>query len=429
MYICILMAEFLIDIADTTLFLINEMSPYLLLGLLIAGVLHEFVKPKAIKHFLGKENLRSVINAAILGIPLPLCSCGVIPTGISIYKDGASKGATISFLISTPQTGVDSILATYSIVGLPFAILRPIIALITGIIGGTTSNILDSDRNKSLIVTDAKTDNSKPDKNPVFRIFRYAFSDFLEDIAGWLMLGIVIAVAINIVVPDNFFSTYVQNDLLGMVLILIVSLPMYICATGSVPIAAVLMMKGLSPGAALVFLMAGPATNIATMTVIAKAMGKKSLSIYLTAIILGSIGIGILTDYLLPREWFLVASESANFHQGHLIPQWISYFSSILLFVLILRIYYMKYFVVKALTKSRSEHQQITIRVKGMNCNHCKMSIEKRLMQITGIKSVAVDLLKQQAVIEGDNLNIDQIKTGIEELGFVFDGTVYRSQP
>ncbi len=224
-------------------FLFIEMAPWLLFGFLFAGILHVYMPKGSVQKYMGGKNIKSVIYAALLGIPLPLCSCGVIPTGISFYKEGASKGATVSFLISTPQTGVDSILATYSLLGLPFAILRPIVAVFSGILGGVISN----NGSSAQISQDVKDEVFPEEKqgNKFKIMLHYAFNEFLMDIAKWLIIGLAIAALISMLLPADFFALYLDNELLSMVIVLAASIPIYVCATGSIPIAADLMMKGL----------------------------------------------------------------------------------------------------------------------------------------------------------------------------------------
>jgi len=186
--------------------LMLEMSPYLLLGFLFAGILYAWFPKEKVTRYLGKSNTRSVINAALLGVPLPLCSCGVIPTGISFYKSGASKGSTISFLISTPQTGVDSIMVTWSLLGLPFAIFRAIIALISGIFGGVLSNRFLSNEIK---VDDTDSASVEiPRKIGIWGMLNYAFIEFMEDIVKWLVIGLFIAAALAVILPEDFFLSY-----------------------------------------------------------------------------------------------------------------------------------------------------------------------------------------------------------------------------
>lgn len=321
------------------LHLINEMSPYLLLGFLIAGLMHAFVPGKYYTKYLSGNNLRSVINAALLGIPLPLCSCGVIPTAISLRKEGASRGAVISFLIATPQTGVDSIAATYSLMGLPFALTRPIVALITAMFGGQLVNKTVNESDEEPVIEDEHEEKEhhcchhdydedtcthhhdheeeehchchhaevSSDMGFLAKLrvaLQYAFVDMVEDIGKWLVVGLVVAALITILVPDEFFAIFAGNTWLSILLVLAISIPMYICATGSIPIAVAMMIKGLTPGAALVMLMAGPAANMASILIIRHQLGMKTLIAYLSAIIGGAILFGIGIDYLLPREWF-----------------------------------------------------------------------------------------------------------------------------
>lgn len=315
-----------------------EMSPYLLLGFFIAGILNELFKGKTLKKYIGGSNFKSVLNASLIGVPLPLCSCGVIPTGISIHKSGASKGSAISFMISTPQTGVDSILVTWSLLGLPFALLRPVIAFITGIIGGLFTNFLI--RNE--VVTIEKTIESHNHKEPGIsflskfkRAMKYAFMDFLDDISLWLFIGLIIAAFISVIIPDDFFTSYIGNNYLSMLIVLLASVPLYVCATSSVPIAAALMLKGLNPGAALVFLMAGPATNAATIIVIGRTLGMRALSGYLASIIGGALFFGVLIDLFLPARWFIPVFMQNTHHHSHEGISWIYIISSAILVILL----------------------------------------------------------------------------------------------
>lgn len=403
--------------------LINEMSPYLLLGFFIAGVLHVVMPNHKVVKYLGGNNLKSVVNAAILGVPLPLCSCGVIPTGMSFYKNGASKGSTVSFLISTPQTGVDSIMVTYSLLGLPFAILRPLIAFVTGICGGIFTNRLHENNPEPVSVA---TKDSTPKGNPFVSVFKYAFIEFIQDIAKWLVIGIVIAALISVLIPDGFFTAYLNYPLLSMLIVLVAAVPLYVCATGSVPIAAVLIMKGLSPGAALVFLMAGPATNAATITMIGKVMGRKALIGYLGSIIGGALLFGLIIDYFLPAQWFTnVVCHNHNHHA--MLPLWLQVFSSITLGVLLLNAFRLKYFSKNKLTDVVKSSNNIamdikTINVKGMTCNHCKANVEKGIMGVEGIKEVSIDLQHGKVTISADKIDLNKIKDTVEGLGYTYGG-------
>lgn len=309
--------EQILDGLQQMLAIVNEMSPYLLLGFFFAGVMHAFIPGAVYSRYLAGNNFRSALYATLFGIPLPLCSCGVIPTAMSLRKEGASKGATVSFLIATPETGVDSIAATYSLMGLPFAIVRPITALITSVFAGSLVNACskedDASENESEDACEEESHccfHSKAEKeNPTFadkckEVFEYAFVEMMGDIGKWLAIGLVIAGLITVFVPDSFFEIFKGNTLLSMLLVLCIAIPMYICATGSIPIAVALMMKGLTPGAALVLLMAGPACNMASLLVIGKRLGSKTLILYLISIITGAVLAGIVIDQM-PSEWFM----------------------------------------------------------------------------------------------------------------------------
>ena len=348
------------------LHLINQMSPYLLLGFLLAGIMHAFIPKRYFTRYLSKPDLRSVVNAALLGIPLPLCSCGVLPTAMSLRKEGASKGAATSFLIATPQTGVDSIIATFSLMGLPFAVIRPIVALVTALFGGTLVNVIDKEKPEKAEEAEhccCHHDEEEAEhccchheeeeaghccchheeeeaghccchheadaKQTTFFgkclvALRYAFVDMIADIGKWLVLGLVIAALITVLVPDTFFAVFADNTWLSILLVLAISIPMYICATGSIPIAVALMLKGLTPGAALVLLMAGPAANFASILVIRKQLGLRTLMAYLAAIVGGAIGGALVIDYLLPRAWFTdhLVQMSAHCVEGASWFQW-----------------------------------------------------------------------------------------------------------
>ncbi len=408
--------------------LVNEMAPYLLLGFLFAGILRVVFPKKIITRYMGHRNFRSVLNASLLGVPLPLCSCGVLPTGIGFFKNGASRGSTISFLISTPQTGVDSILATYSLLGLPLAIIRPVVALITGVFGGSMGNMADK-RGENVKVEETSREE-KHDRS-VKELFRYGFVELLQDISKWLIIGMLVAAFLSVLIPDDFFIKNIGSEYLAMVLMLAASVPLYICATGSIPIAAVLLMKGLSPGAALVLLMAGPATNIATMAVIGNAMGKKSLRIYLASIIGGALFFGILVNELIPREWIL-GSIPLDIHGAlHEHPAgWLQWISSAALGLLIVNGYVMKAITRRrnrTIDKTTTEHMKAnihTFRVEGMTCSHCKTNVESGLKKDPTLKVVLADPGQNMVTIEAESIIDSNIQQTIESLGYSFKGRV-----
>lgn len=408
--------EYLINFLDAIWGIFLEMSPYLLLGFLIAGILNVVVTKKLVTRYLGKRGIWSSIKAAILGVPLPLCSCGVIPTGISFRKNGASAGATNSFLISTPQTGVDSMMITYSMMNIYWAILRPIAAFVTGIAGGIITDKLVKDDP----ITAQTVEQIEPSiaADSIFkRIFRYAFIDLLSDISRQLLLGIVLAVLFMLLIPPNLFTEYLHSPLINMVIILVISVPLYVCATGSVPIAASFLLVGMSPGAVLVFLMAGPATNAATITVLWRSIGKKATLIYLATIILGSMAFGIVIDYGIIDTQLFVNVPSLNQHHIH-GTDWIAVLSSVLLIALLIFVELKKIFYKPI--KNKPMNNLYT--VEGMTCNHCKSSVEKNVQKLEGVTLVVADPNNNEVLIEGNNLNQAEIESTINELGFVFKG-------
>jgi len=434
------MLEYIILYINELFFLFREMAPWLLLGLVFAGILKVWFPQKQIDRYLGKATFKSSLNAALLGIPMPLCSCGVIPTGISFFKNGASKGATNSFLISTPQTGVDSILATYSMLGWPFALLRPVVAFFTGVLGGILTNFFVKEKSKPVdSFADVKIDTKalktedgecnddscecqtppKDSRHSIVRAADYAFVELLQDIAKWLVIGFLLAAFISVLLPDDFFSRFKGLGLVELLVVLVASVPIYICATGSIPIAAVLLMKGVSPGAALVFLMAGPATNVATMTVLGKTMGRKSLIVYLVTIIGGAVLFGLLTNWFIPGEFIL--SKVAHLHEGEheMLPKWLQLGSALVLFVFLVGGYFIQKFQKK---KKMIKSEGIIITVEGMTCSHCEATVKRNLEALEGIKHVVADNSKNEVKIEGDKIDLETVKTTINKLGYTYKG-------
>ena len=397
--------------------LLNEMSPFLLLGFLFAGILHEFIPQTVYRKSLAKGDFRSVLLAALIGVPLPLCSCGVLPTAMSLRREGVSKGATVSFLISTPQTGVDSIIATASLLGLPFAVIRPIVAFVTALLGGCMVNKFCKEEEAATIEKHSDTAGNKGFVAKCIGSLKYAFVDMLQDIGKWIVIGLVIAAAITVLVPDGFFTAYNDKPIVSMLIVLAFSIPMYLCATGSIPIAAALMLKGLSPGAALVLLMAGPATNTAAILVINKVLGKRTMILYLFTIIVSAIGFGLLIDYIMPQEWF----------QTHIVPQgdmsdccsahataWWKWASSVLFTILIIVAFAIKYFEPKNSTTMKK-----SFKIKGMMCNHCKANVERNIAKIEGVTAVSVDLEAGIAYVDG-NFDVNKVIETIDSLGYEY---------
>ncbi len=408
-----------------------EMAPWLILGFLFAGILKVWFPQKQIDRYLGKKSFRSTLNASLLGIPMPLCSCGVIPTGISFFRNGASRGATNSFLISTPQTGVDSIMATYSLMGWPFAVIRPVIAFFTGILGGILTNITEkkaTDTAPLFKIAPENHDNpncseesccceasASPPKSKLYQLLHYGFVEMLQDIGKYLIVGLMLAALISVVLPVGFFEKYTSGGMVEMLIVLASSVPLYICATGSIPIAAVLLLKGVSPGAAIVFLMAGPATNIATITVIGKTMGRKSLIAYLVSIVGGALLFGTLVNAFIPQEWLMrhILFDAGHTHSA--LPEWLTTGSAVVIIALTAFAMYLKYRTRNNTIQESSSTQ--TFRVEGMTCNHCKANVEKNIAQLDGVGHIEINLTKGAITVTG-TVDPEKIKAVIISLGY-----------
>jgi len=327
-----------------------EASPYILFGLLAGGVLYTLFPQEKIQSFLGRKSFGSVLKASLLGIPLPLCSCGVIPAALALRRRGASRGATTSFLISTPETGLESIALTYGLMGPFMAIIRPIAALITSATAGVLVNAVDrNDASAPAIATQTcstcNSDTCETSHSYYDRLkssMHYIFTDLLGDIGSWLLLGFVVSGLILAFMPHDFFERVIGPDWVTMLLMLVIGLPMYICASASTPIAAALMLKGVSPGAALILLMVGPATNVATMLIVSRELGKKSTVIYIASIIVCSLLIAIAVNAL-AGYWNINFALSFSPEQ-EMLPSWIGITSMIVLLGFVLDHYRRKFF-------------------------------------------------------------------------------------
>lgn len=393
--------------------MLGQMSPYILLGFLIAGVMHAFIPRRTMARHLSGSGWRAVTKAVLLGVPLPLCSCGVLPTAIGMRRGGASKAATTSFLVATPQTGVDSIAATWAMLGPAFAVVRPVAALVTALFGGVAvghADKVDAACASGSVVAEEELPGGFGAK--CVAALRYGFIDLVSSIGGWLVAGLVIAALITVYVPDDFFGILGRTPILSMIAVLVIAVPMYVCATGSIPIALSLVMKGLSPGTALVLLMAGPAANFASFTLISREMGRKIAIVYLLAIVIGAMAFGLAIDYLLPASWFDISGKCGACHGGaHMsLLAWTS--SGILVCLLV-------YAFICRLTHKTTITGTMTKEyiVKGMNCPHCQATVTKAISGIEGVTAVDVDLKSGRASVEGEH-NAEALKTAVRAAGF-----------
>jgi uncharacterized membrane protein YraQ (UPF0718 family) len=328
--------NFIVNILLAAWYLLVESSVYIIFGLIVAGFLQIFLRPDTIAHHLGHGRFRSVFKAALLGIPIPLCSCGVLPTALSLKKQGANNGATTAFMIATPESGVDSIAITYALMDPIMTIARPVSAFLTATLAGILENMVSFRETQSSIPSGSSLSldsccrgnyhHSKECHKPpsfmkkLYLGFRYALVEFWGDLAGWFLVGILIAGVITSLIPDDIFTRYFGSGLAAMLFMLVIGIPLFICATASTPIAAALILKGVSPGAALVFLLAGPATNAASLTVLMGILGKRATVIYLTTIALAAVICGLAVEQVYGT---LGLSAQAMIGQAsEIIPGW-----------------------------------------------------------------------------------------------------------
>lgn len=400
-----------------------EIAPYLFIGLFFAGLLHVIFKKDFVAKHLGKNNFLATVKAALMGVPLPLCSCGVIPTALYLRRQNASKGSTLSFLISTPQTGVDSIIATYGMMGPVFAVFRPLAAFVMGITGGVITNVLTKNDDDNIVppkevCTDCASDKPTPESlwHKIQSGFVYAFKNFLDDISIQLVVGVVLAGFISFAIPDNFFEQFGGNGFGGMLIMIAFGIPLYVCATASIPIAVSLMLKGISPGAAFVFLVVGPATNAATIALIGNAMGKKIVAIYLAVISVFAISFGFLLNWI-----FDLFGDISNFqlmHHEHGIP-WYLTIMMIFFSIFLIGSFYRKIFPKKKIFIEPMEvnMKKQTFNIEGMTCNHCVMNVKNAIEAVENVTNVNVSLADKQAVISGDFDSASVIEA-IERAGY-----------
>ncbi|MDX1536895.1 SO_0444 family Cu/Zn efflux transporter [Arsukibacterium sp.] len=352
-------------------------APWLLVGLVVAAIMKVWIPMSWLQQQLGGDGIKPVIKGALLGAPLPLCSCGVIPAAMQLRRGGAGKGATVAFLSATPETGVDSISVSYVLLGPVMAIVRPVAAIISAIVSGLlvgkasepaipvtepapalpTAKSCCAGKAAAVISEPVKasccaTNQTKAAKLTLWQQakqgLQYSSGKLLSDFYLWLLLGLFFAALVQTLVPMDYLTQY-GSSIWTMLLMVLISVPMYVCATASTPIAAAMMLVGISPGAALVFMQAGPATNIATISVVYKELGSRALAAYLFGVIVMSVLFGWLLDQGL--AYFDISVQGAMQHQHSVLPGWLELAAALLLAGLILRIIW------RQLNQRRLRHQ------------------------------------------------------------------------
>ena len=383
------------------------LAPWLLLGACIAGAMHILFPKNFIQGQL--QGWGGVAKAVLIGVPLPLCSCGVIPAGMGLKRDGASDGATLGFLISTPQTGIDSILVSASFLGWPFALFKLASAALMGWVGGALTLVFKDDR------FSAEKDERFVETSSENQNFREAFHHglfLIQSIWRWLVVGILISAAIEVFIPHSTLAHFgTMGPVASSLAVLAISVPLYVCATSSVPIAAALVAGGMPTGLALVFLMAGPATNVATIGVIYRGFGIRVLLIYLGVILVGSTGLGLAFDMVWAADVVAESHEHGSawweLGSGWLLAALFCWF-----FVQDAR----SWFQVKRVA-AISESSKVEVDVNGMTCGGCVSRLQKVLSEIEGVDSAAVTLEPGKAIVVG-TVSPQRVEEGIVHAGF-----------
>ena len=420
------------QLIETSWLVLGDMGVFLLLGFLVAGVLSVCIPSAWIERHLGGRGLLPALKASLFGVPLPLCSCGVIPVAASMRRHGASRSATAAFLLSTPQTGVDSIAVTYALLGPIFAVFRPIAALLTGWIGGGLIQAFDqngetanSEPSEPAACDDACCDEA-PSRNAILRILHYGLIVLPRDIGPALMIGVLITGVMMIFVPEDQLEGYIDGGILSMLLMIVVGIPFYVCATASVPIAVGLIHMGASPGAALAFLIAGPATNAAAFTTIWKVLGRRSALIYIATVVVGAVVCGLALDAMVVDFQLPQVADAGHQHE-EMSGGWMSHLGAVTL-LMVLAVSSKS--AARLWGKRQHEHddpaahsaetaaQQLQLSISGMRCSQCVMAIQRGLAECDGVETAEVDLDAGRAAVVGNGLDRQQLVEVVESLGY-----------
>lgn len=435
--------ELLLTFAAASWSVFGAMAPYLLLGFLVAGLLSVVISPEWVERHLGGNGFGQVVKASLFGVPLPLCSCGVIPVAASLRRHGASKGATTAFLLSTPQTGVDSIAVTIALLGPFLAVVRPVAAFVTGIFGGglvqTFNDENDAVASESVENPQAGNcsssccDEDEAKRSKIAEVFHYGLVILPRDIGKALIFGVVISGLIAAFVAPQALESYLGGGVLPMFAAMAIGIPLYVCATASTPIALGLIHAGLSPGAALVFLISGPATNTAALTTLWKVLGRRAAILYLVTVAVASLATGLAVDGLigtgaLPDSALVPAAtavQASTEHAHHEVAGGTgSLFETACAVILLL-------VLINALRPRRMESAiealadegegVLEFGVSGMRCNGCVQSLQRALSEIAGVTEAEVDLEKGQARVRGRGLDNELLYEAVGSLGFTVE--------
>ena len=399
----------------------REIAPLLLLGLLVAGLLHLLFPEYLIEKHLGGRGVRSVLKATFFGIPIPLCSCSVIPVVSSLKGKGASNGASVSFLVAAPQIGADSWMLTYGLLGPLFATFRIGAALVTALVAGLVENLLPEERRRKEAPVQQPT---APPMDADWRerargVGSYVSHELLGSIANSLVLGMLLAALITVLVPDSLLAGMgADRPWLSMLFMLAVGIPLYVCATASTPIAAALLLKGISPGAALVFLLAGPATNAVTISTVTRSLGRRPAAIYLLSIATVSLAAGFLLDHFFMGQ---VRSQTMG-HVHQFQPGLGHWLGGLVLGAMLLQHYALAWFPRRTDRISTGDPGVLQLQVDGMTCNHCVRRLSDSLRAALPQAELDVDLASGLVRLSSQQgwqrSQIDSAGQAVEQAGF-----------
>lgn len=443
------MVETVVSIAWGSWTVLGEMSPYLLFGFLMAGILSVCISPEFIERHLGGRGFGPVWKGSLLGVPMPLCSCGVIPVAAAFRRHGASRAATTSFLLSTPQTGADNIFVIYGLLGLAFAIYSPIVALTTGLLGGLLVMLFDrsnhagnSVEEKPIECHESCCSEQSLKTNVVRRALEYGLVTLPRDIGVPLLVGAVIAGAIGALASPNELKPYLGRGVLSILLMIAVGIPIYVCSSASVPIAAGLIHLGASPGAALAFLIAGPASNAAAIATMWKLLGPRTVFLYLLTIAIAAVSAGLTLDWLQLTLQFNIPDLAQSCHDAS--GGWSHSFWAVLLLAVLAFSFGTEFFRRRKGTEevvdeeseqgesvfgrsplspsvhapSSRDDERIELAIDGMTCGHCSATVARALKECQGVKSVQIDLAAGRAVVHAHGAIIQELAAAVQSAGY-----------
>jgi uncharacterized membrane protein YraQ (UPF0718 family)/copper chaperone CopZ len=399
------------------------------------------ISPEWVERHLGGNGLGQVVKASLFGVPLPLCSCGVIPVAASLHRHGAGKGATTAFLLSTPQTGVDSIAVTYALLGPFLAVVRPVAAFVTGIFGGGLVQTFNGDGvvveepaeapvEDSCCSSGTCDDEKKPGRPRIVEALYYGLVVLPRDIGKALVYGVVISGLISTVVAPQALESTLGGGLWPMLAAMAIGIPLYVCATASTPIALGLIHAGLSPGAALVFLISGPATNSAALTTLWKVLGRRAAILYLVTVAVASLATGLAVDGLinagaLPESALVPAASAVQGAAGHVhdtsaggAGSWFETLSAVILLLVLVNALRPRRRAGEEQVLMDDGEQAVELKVEGMRCNGCVQSLQRAFSEVSGVTGAEVWLEEGRAKIRGNGFNVQELVEAAISLGF-----------